>query len=465
MQDDPIEKRGNVTLIKGEGKKKPKAESDKIPPALLCRYIADAVKRVTPRVLPPFPRRYGVIEPEFGARMALIVDDDESVTVTRPAALANDILSYTETALASLPEFAMLPKDARAAAEYFLMTSSPIPSGDIAISRWQDEPGLTYRRLPWKRLEGNAPTWEALLSRMSNAYAFIEWVGSLFFEDSYLQNYVWLYGRLGGDGKGAINRFFERVFGTSYASKQSPGSGHSRDKFWTHGLIGKRLIVFPDCDDPVFVTKGLFKSLTGGDPTDVEAKGSMSFTVRLKAKFLIISNEWPALSLSPSDLRRIIYCELGAAESIDPQFEERLWEEGGAFLTACVNRYEAKYPHHGPIATDSELIEGLAATVEEDFDEVFRTWFTVNGTAGVEAHYMLDIVAAEWPRDPKQQHAFRRWLEKRHGVRKARQRTGDDRSRIYAGIELVKVPPERNKRATMGHEQLNKGPYDGPDLS
>lgn len=465
MQDDSSGNSGNVTPLKGARKPKRAYQAmsgEKLRYADIYRLLSDAIKEAPDMAsLPAFPKRYIVIEPEPGSRLFLRVSPDESVSVVKPAAIANDILSYSEKELRNLPDFALEPHQAKAAANYYMMTANPVPPESIAIARWQGESGLTYRKLPWKKEPGPAPTWEALLSRMSNAYAFVEWIGSLFFEESHLQNYVWLYGRLGGDGKGAINRFLEKVFGSSYRSKQSPGSGQYRDKFWTYGLLGARLVVFPDCDDPVFVTKGLFKSLTGGDSTEVEAKGSMSFTARLLAKFLIISNDWPALSLSPSDLRRIIYCELGPADGFDPLFENRLWDEGGAFLTACVARYLAKYPNHGLITTESETIEGLAATVEEDFDEVFKSWFELDKDSWVPAHHMLDVVSSEWLRDRKQQHQFRRWLERRHGVRKKRIRDGKDLPWGYLGIHLKRIPPERGPQASY-REQLDNVPIKVP---
>ena len=156
---------------------------------------------------------------------------------------------------------------------------------------------------------------------------------------SYMQQYVWLHGK-GNEGKGSLNRFLQRVFGPAYCSKQPNESG---DKFWTHELLGKRLVVFPDCNDQKFVTSGLFKSMTGGDPVAVEAKGEMSYTTRLNAKYLVLSNEKPQISSEKADKRRIIYCEIAPREDlIDLNFEARLWDEGGAFLGKCWSLYQGQ---------------------------------------------------------------------------------------------------------------------------
>lgn len=440
MQEDPTGKKGNVTPItdgkKDKERKKPSQEEVKLKAGEVHRLISDAIKGRT--VLPKFPRRYGVLEPEVGARVPVIVEDDESLRVMRTSALANDILSYTETALAGRPEFAIEPYQAKAAADYYMMTATPIKPSDVKMLRWKSEPGLTYRRLPWDLASGHAPTWEALLSRMTNHEAFLAWVGSLFFEDSSLHNYVWLYG-VGGDGKGSINRFLAKVFDYSYRSKQPPSGGKSVDKFWTYGLLGARLVVLPDCDDYTFVSRGLFKSLTGGDPVDVEAKGQMSFTTRLNTKFLVISNEKPSLSSEKADMRRIIYCELGTAESFSNDFENRLWEEGGAFLTACVMRYQQNYPDHGPIASGDEEISSWVATLEEPFEVIFEKWFTIRDGGYVAPRDMQRMLKQEWASGQRRpQLDFLRWLEKTHHVRRRRMSTTSGvRFWGYRGIELT----------------------------
>lgn len=305
-------------------------------------------------------------------------------------------------------------KQATEAVDLWMGIAKPIPASEIAGVRWSDEPGYTWRRLPWPQVDGESATWDELLSRMSNAKAFRHFLGSLFFDDSSLHGYVWLHGQ-GGDGKGAINRFLARVFGHSYRSKQPPS--RYGDRFWTYGLLGSRLVVFPDCDDFAFVASGLFKALTGGDPIEVEAKGQMGFTARLNAKFIVISNEKPSLSSENADMRRVIYCEMEKPQQYQKDFEKRLWFEGGAFLTRCVVDYIAAYPDHGPIAADMEQIMEWVAVREEPYDLFFDKHFRVAPHDYVAPIYMQQLLKEEW-HDRGQQLGFLRWLERTHGVRK-----------------------------------------------
>lgn len=442
---------GKVMDYKEGKRKKIRAETGpvKLRAAEVQASIADAISGAKQSLLPSFPLRLGVISPERGVRLPILVSTDGLVEVVRLEFVRDEILDYCKDILAGMPEYLVTPRQAAEAAQFWLSTAQVTPETFIKSVRWADEGGMTYRRMPWNLgapewtpTKRPAPTWEALLSRMSNNQAFIDWIGSLFVEESSLQNYVWIYGD-GGDGKGSINRFLERVFGKAYRSKQPPGKG---DKFWTYGLLGARLVVMPDCDDSRFVSSGIFKSLTGGDPVDVEAKGQMSFTAKLNAKYLVLSQEKPQLSSRNADLRRIIYCELGKAPGIDEDFEDKLWQEGGDFLSTCVRQYEAKYHSHGPIKTDDTQTKDLVSTLEEADEVIFEKWFRLNPEKFVVPGDMQRVLETEFPRRRMAQHAFRAWMERTHGVRKKVVRVSKDvLQKRYGGLEMIRSPSAYDK--------------------
>jgi phage/plasmid-associated DNA primase len=292
---------------------------------------------------------------------------------------------------------------------------------------------------------------------MSNRDAFKAFLGSLLFENAKQHQYLWCHG-LGSDGKGAINRFLKQVFGRSYRSKQPPAPG---DKFWTHGLLGSRLVVFPDCNAQTFTSSGLFKSLSGGDPVDVEAKGLMSFTAVLDCKFIFLSNEKPVISSERADMRRIIYCEFepeGAPE--ERGFEDRLWDEGGVFLTDCVKTYARLCPDHAKIPCDTTEITDWVSVVEERFELLFQARFKLphedyRKTSGlvdlttsqfelvtIKPEVMQSILMELVP-DKKEQREFRSWMTRVHGVQKRTIRRPDPKKpgqvvfpKVYVGVNL-----------------------------
>ncbi len=241
------------------------------------------------------------------------------------------------------------------------------------------------------------------------------------------------------DGKGAINRFLAKIFGGAYCAKQPPKVG---DKFWTFGLIGKRLVAFPDCNDVRFVTSGLFKSLTGGDPVDVTAK------------YFFYSNEKPKISSEKADTRRIIYCEFEPTPLIsDPTFEDRLWEEGGAFLARCIDSYTSAHPTPGPIVCEQPQLADWLSVVEERFEVIYEQHFcrpahphdTVTGLNGLTweevqqraiAPLRMQQILAHYFRSSVQSGEFLKWLEVKHGVKKKTLHLSRDthQPKVYVGL-------------------------------
>lgn len=377
----------------------------------------------------PWSHQYRVIEPAPGTKLIVVQEDDEVIREVPLDHLTDKVASWMR--LHGVPEWIMTIKQAREAADLWRGIATPIEPGMIKAVRWKGEHGLAWNRIPWEMRWSEAPTWDRLLERMSNAKAFREWVGSLFFEESSLHSYVWLHG-VGGDGKGSICRFLAKVFGRAFRSRHPPSTRH-HDKFWTYGLMNARLVVFPDCNDHAFVSGGLFKSLTGGDPIEVEAKGRMPFTTKLNAKFMVISQEKPSISSERADMRRIIYCELEKTDEFDPEFEKRLWAEGGGFLYSCIKAYADGYPQHAPIRADMEQITEWVSEVEEPFEEFFFKHFKIATTGQVSPSQMQDALERQWPGKRQQQLDFRRWLERTHSIKKSRPRLAStDSGRLYA---------------------------------
>ncbi len=409
-----------------------------------------------------WPRRWNIplklVEFEEGYRLPILCSESEQVQKIDDNIVSDHIVRW----MSLQPEASVLLTYAQAveAMRYWKASGEAIPAKEIAPIRWQDEPGWTWRRLPWTREMGPTPTWDLLHESMTNAAVFRQWLGSLFFEEARQHQYVWMHGP-GQDGKGATNRFLKKVFGTSYRSKQPPAPG---DKFWAHGLIGARLVVFPDCNSRTFTTSGFFKTLTGGDPIDVEAKGKMSFTTDLFCKFLFLSNNIPRVTGGKADMRRIIYCEfVDTAKKYDRIFESRLWAEGGAFLNRCIMEYEAACPEHEPFNPDKTQIEEWVEQHDEEFQSLFDRHFmqTVNEAYrwgngfGELSLSQLDLVTLKGeelsailaPLTSEKREEFRDWLYKRYQCRRKTVRYSDGTTKRYVGIH--------HQRTTIAAKRLS----------
>lgn len=441
--------------------------SKEAPFAEIANYVASAINFEACPFPVRWPHRYRIIEPAIGARLIVQETEDLEIQEVPLDHVAHRVVAWLR--LQNDPELLMTLRKAREAVEMWLAFADPIPMAQIKSVRWKSEVGHTWRRLPWDATTGETPTWDKVFSKLTNPSAFRQWLGALFFEEASQHQYVWVHG-MGNDGKGSINRFLKRVFGRAYRSKQPP---HPGDKFWTHGLVGSRLVVFPDCNSQGFTAGGLFKSLSGGDPVDVEAKGKMSFTAELCCKFLFFSNEKPNLSCEDADMRRIIYCEFfekTKKEDADAEFEPKLWAEGGAFLSRCVKEYRANCPDHQTIESDKGEIRAWVSVAEEKFEHVLGAYLDLPKNEAYQAgknlgeltDAQLDLVTLEpktllavlqssFP-DRRDQNAFRDWLYKKHGVQKKgirRVRDGKDVV-IYRYIGICK-PVTR-----AGVEKLDK---------
>lgn len=377
------------------------------------------------------------------------VGDDPSVVAIVPRSeLASAVIKYCSAHIKD-EEWQLTAKDADALVDYWAYETRPVDMPRTYV--WPGETDLAFTRLPWPPHAAPAPTWDALLERMTNATAFRCWVGSLFDERSYLQQYVWLYGQ-GNDGKGSINDFLSKVFGPAYCSKLPPERG---DKFWSYEFIGKRLVAFPDCDDAKFVTGGRFKSLTGGDPIGVEAKGRMSYSVRLGCKFLVLSNEEPQITSARSDLRRIIYCTLAAPKAEDLKlfsdaFKDQLWAEGGGFIGSCTDLYRMTCSGHQPIPVDGLGVESIIETNDMEFAEIFDDYFRIddsdsgNWLTPIALQSILKIAF----KGREGQRKFLKYLEQEKGIVKT-QKDGPNnkKHRFYprlVGGPLSPTPPTRH---------------------
>ncbi len=248
-----------------------------------------------------------------------------------------------------------------------LVPQIPMPKPWVFAS----DKSLAFHRLPWDLGEaGPTPTWDELLGRMTNAAAFKVWVGSLFDEKSDRQTYIWLYGS-GQNGKGAILRFLRQVFGLAFASEIVPGRN---DRFWTHGLLGKRVVAFADTNEAGFPATGLFKSLTGNDAIRMEIKGGATFCSDILAMFIFASNDRPGLSSECADMRRAILCELSPiAGDANPHYGDLLWAEGGAFIGSCHRDYLALGGR--PVRGDLSNLEAWVGELEDHFDSVLHEHF------------------------------------------------------------------------------------------
>lgn len=361
------------------------------------------------------------------------ITDDGIVIVSNREAMAFRVMAYAS----NRPWYGITnKKDALTVVDWWASKTEAVDMPPPF--RWLDEYGLSFSRLPWpKGVTGPKPTWDGVGLRMSNSRPFREAIGSLFDKDVKHQQYVWCYGG-GGNGKSAIDRVLQRIFGPAYASAFPP---KDRVGFWLYSLLGKRLVVFPDCGDKNFPATGTFKSMCANDAMPLEKKNGATYSMKLNCSYMFLSNELPNLSSEDADSRRVIFCELGKPnpEERRPTFEDDLWNEAGSFITQCISEWEAGGKVSGVISTDNSEISSHVEDNEMEFESFTSHYFDIKIGAkisGLAPTILQDYMRLEWKKR-YEWNEYRRWLERRHGVYKKQVTSGEDRNKyVYHGLFL-----------------------------
>ena len=341
------------------------------------------------------------------------------------------------------------------------LTERQADEKDVADVRFKGEAGLCWHRLDFDRpkprevnldkpFEGfNCPTWEKMLTKGSNTNAVLAFLGSGFDPNSKSNQYCYMYGS-GRNGKGSTMRFLRKLFGDAFASEDAESK---KNQFWTHGLIGKRWLAFPDIDNIDFVKTGLFRRITGGDPVRVEPKGLSAFTVQLDMKVIMAANDRIEITGTYANTRRAIYVEFAPTEDkdIDPNFEKKLWDERAEFIGLCMSMYEALCPNHEEIPVDQEDLQTIVERGETDLQAFFDEHFVLEAGAELGNAVPGQLFNRRWKIEGGDEKTkvrdFRKWLENRQGVSNRKKGSDVNRRLVWEGVKL-------KNEAEMGASQF-----------
>lgn len=309
----------------------------------------------------------------------------------------------------------------------FISLSETIFFDDIKTLATLECEGYAFNRVAVKPSQiGEAnfktPMFDELLSRIVGANEFMCFVGSLFdtSKQADRSQYLWLYGR-GNNGKSTIIRLLSRLLGDAATTEIEPTKG--REHFWTHRVIGRRLVAIPDCENTEFVKSGTFKTITGESEVSLERKGKDYFKAKLDCKFIFSSNELPELYDSPADLRRAIVCEVkpwNQDVKVDTGYGDKIALETEGILAKCIKAYRD---------SGSKLIvlSGLAQDMQDrtisEGELLYWSFFDQHCVLEIGSSAKSSDLYGCWMTEKKHSKdyaKFMRWLQKRHGVKKSR---------------------------------------------
>lgn len=430
---------GNLLEFKKTKGRSKKDKSDEISQAQLHEIYASILdhNHLPGTQYEPIDETYKIIETSGGNRLPLIVKEDKVCQEVSTEIIAAALARYWRKHYSTNDALFLNSRKVEQVVTYWLRTSSTIPEPKAIV--WQDQDEYCYRRLPFTYNPNAAypALFFELLERMSNKEAFCVFIGSLFYEESNRQQYVWIFGN-GNNGKGALSRFLHQALADSYAALSVPQQGNQR--FWNHQLLDIRLGFFNECSSPKFPTSAFFKTLTGNDPVSIEAKGQPIITAKIKTKFIFTSNERPALSNETADHRRAIICEIQEFEGTgDPEYEEKLWGQAQDILSYCCAIYEQHVKERGhraiPVCLDD--LRQYSAEEDDHFEAILNDNFILSPDDYVVASRFGKIMNDAFGKSRYEASQFRAWLKRNHGVTVRYFKTLGVTERRYPGIKAI----------------------------
>ncbi len=218
---------------------------------------------------------------------------------------------------------------------------------DIKPFMFKSEVGATTD-LTWHRLgfdpdmdAPEVPEYEDMRKR-TNQDAFraqTEFFGSILDYDFMTEQYLHFSGE-GNDGKSTLLNAVRSALPRGFAMDMSASALNS-----SHGtakIEGRRLLIFSEQNNGSFMSGGMFKQLTGGDPMAINPKGLAEREIVPNCRVIVTSNSKPSVSGGSADMRRIIpvfYESFGDGVNGDTSWQRRMGSKGTAIMSYCYSQY------------------------------------------------------------------------------------------------------------------------------
>jgi len=143
---------------------------------------------------------------------------------------------------------------------------------------------------------------------------FMACIYATVFEPCHHSLVVWMHGE-GSNGKSeffsAINEYFGGTLVGSMSTKTLSG------EFGMEGLIGKRIIIWGDCQNGNALSTNEVHGITGGDSISVNRKNKPIISYKFKSLLFIGANKSPDIKLNAiNETRRVLYVPMS-----DPSLE------------------------------------------------------------------------------------------------------------------------------------------------
>ena len=329
--DDPSWLTRNVTALIEDGKKKgiaPKARAGKQQQVPVERTWAEWLTSQF-----EWPTYYGseVFSYANGYYSKHVTESVQSKVVrTFP-------MATSEKASGAFKTFCLLnykPDFGSASNDKICMRNGTLDISSMVLRNWQPEDELLYQMdVEWDP-EATCPKYEEFLTWVfdgdeESIAMFEEYAGLSFVDDMTFQRTLWMVGP-GGNGKSTLISLLTALHDPKVVST-IPISDIGDERKLT-SMVGKLLNISTEQSRLNQMTDTIFKQITGGDPVAVRRLFSeVDNNVRLKVRFLCLTNEMPSTADSSEAMRRrmmILTCPNSVPnDKKDPMLGAKLLKE------------------------------------------------------------------------------------------------------------------------------------------
>lgn len=289
-----------------------------------------------------------------------------------------------------------------------------IDEDEIAPVRFKSGSGWCWHRLPYDpdtSDEEAAAYWQAeVFPRFQkNRDPFMAWCGSLFDPQSPRVLCPWLYGE-GESGKGTLAMFIMQCMGE--AGTTVDPEHLSFDKFALEILEGIRF-AFIDEAPAKLVTSAKFKRTTGERYQMVNRKGQKAVMMRVDAKFMYASNQFPTIRSGKEFARRIMpvpFVAIAAPERNKEQVLAIMHRHAAYFWGVAMEEY----------SKNRELKKFDTSEVEEfqdDETEIIDLWIQKNIDTNATTYFPVRTAMDAAERDKKDWYKVKKRLTDFYNVK------------------------------------------------
>jgi hypothetical protein len=246
------------------------------------------------------------------------------------------------------------------------------------------------------------------------------------------RQFCYLYGPHGEEGKSTVLTVLYRLFGVAAVSlNNSLTNGEMSARWLPAMLLGKRVVVWPDCKNPRFAMSEILRNIVSGDPVPIERKGEDPFTAILRVRLFIASNTAPEITDEGANSSRLLRVDVDKRLSDEAGWEDKLEQEMPYFLYACRAAYQELCPDHGAIrlGTKAKKLITESATADSQWDEILQH-VRIGETESCEAG-TFQALCRQYRLSNTEIGYFKAYLLKKYGVKK------DHHQKRYHGVSIL----------------------------